>query len=61
MRKELTMETKNLMAWIAGSIYGVFVTYEQIGHSLLTIISSCIITLITFFLTRWLSRKFPRD
>ena len=46
--------------WIIGASAGAFITWTQLGQSLLSIITAIVITVITFFVKRYLDKKYPK-
>jgi hypothetical protein len=50
---------KVLLSWITGTTAGIIISLEQLGQSVMTVITSVAVSFITYFLTRYLAKKFP--
>lgn len=57
---KILIEIKHHLGFILGAGTGWALSWEQILHSIFTVITACTVTVATFFINRFLSKKFPK-
>lgn len=55
------LTVKQYIGWIVGTGYGWIVSFEHLAQSFLTIVTACMITVATFFINRFLNKRFPKQ